>query len=303
MNKYVTPGSLLYEFKQTRMNPAEALSFLPGAELLTEDDRAEVLEFLKLRPVHTVIMAGFIRDNGIVSADNRGEFYGYRNADGRLEGVALIGHTTLIEARSERALEAFARQARSSKTPIKLMMSHGRAIERFWDHYAAPGQKPQHNFKELLFELNFPFFVQDCEWDVRRARAEELEEVAKAQAAVAFTESGIDPLTVDREGFLRRCLKRIEMGRTFVAFDGDKLVFKVDIITETDDVIYLEGFYVAPEYRGREIGSKCLAKVSLELLGRASHICGLSNAEFEGVHYSLFKAGYKQLDFCQTIFV
>jgi GNAT superfamily N-acetyltransferase len=272
-------------------------------ETLTENNRTEVLNFLKARPVHTVIMTSFIRDNGMESADNRGKFYGYRNSAGELEGVALIGHATLIEARSEESLEAFALKAQTSETPIKMMMSHGDAIERFWNYYAAPGQKPQHNFKELLFELNFPFFVQNCEWDVRPARAEELEEVAQAQAAVAFMESGIDPMVKDREGFLKRCLKRIEKQRTFVATENGKLIFKVDVMSETETVVYLEGFYVAPEYRGRAVGSKCLAKVSLELLNRVRHVCGLSNAEFTGVHRSLNKAGYKNSDYCQTIFV
>lgn len=294
----------IYELKELRMSDAFAFaSNLNPVETLTENERTEVLNFLKVRPVHTVIMMSFIRDNGMESANNRGKFYGYRNSAGQLEGVALIGHTTLIEARSEDALKAFALKAQTSETPIKVMMSHGDAIERFWKYYAVNGEKPQHNFKELLFELNFPFLVQDCEWDVRPARAEELEEVAKAQAAVAFMESGIDPMVKDREGFLKRCLKRIERQRTFVVFENGKLIFKVDIMSETDDVMYLEGFYVAEEYRGREVGSQCLAKVSLELLNRVQHVCGLSNAEFTGVHRSLNKAGYKNSDFCQTIFV
>ena len=58
---------------------------------LTEDERDEVLEFLSLRPIHTVAMAGFIRDNGLVSELNRGSFYGCRNAQGQLDGVALVG--------------------------------------------------------------------------------------------------------------------------------------------------------------------------------------------------------------------
>ncbi len=305
INTYVAPKDYLYtDLKELRMSDAFAFaSDINPVELLTEYNRTEVLNFLKVRPVHTVIMASFICDNGIESEDNRGKFYGYRNSKGKLEGVALIGHTTLIEARSEKALKAFARKAQTSETPIKLMMSHSDSIERFWNYYAIDGRKPRHNFKELLFELNFPFPVQDCRWDVRTAKPEELEDVAKAQAAVAFMESGIDPMLKDREGFLIRCLKRIEMGRTFVVFEDGKLLFKIDVMSETEDVIYLEGFYVAPEYRGLDLGPKCLAKVSVELLDRVQHICGLSNAEFASVHRSLGKAGYKNTDFCQTIFV
>ena len=304
MNTYVMTNTLYNEVRELRLSDAFSFaSDINPVEVLTDYNRTEVLNFLKLRPVHTVIMASFIRDNGMESADNRGKFYGYRNSNGELEGVALIGHTTLIEARSEKALKAFAKKARVSETPIKMMMSHGDAIERFWNYYATAGQKPMHNFKELLFEVSFPFFVQDCEWNVRAARPEELEAVARAQAAVAFMESGVDPLAKDRQGFLKRCLRRIEMGRTFVVFENGKLIFKVDVMSETDNTVYLEGLYVAEEYRGREIGSKCLAKVSLELLDRVEHVCGLSNADFAGVHRSLGKAGYKNTDFCQTIFV
>ena len=304
MNKYVMTNTIFNEVKESRMSDAFAFaSELNPVELLTENERTEVLSFLQARPVHTVIMTSFVRDNGMESVNNRGKFYGYRNTAGELEGVALIGHTTLIEARSEEALRAFAVTAQTSETPIKLMMSHGDAIETFWKHYAAFGQQPRHNFKELLFELNFPFPVQNCEWNVRPATADELEEVAKATATVAFMESGIDPMLKDREGFLKRCLKRIEKGRTFVVFENGKLIFKIDVMSETDTVAYLEGFYVAEEYRGREIGAKCLAQVSLDLLNRYQHICGLSNAEFTGVHRSLAKAGYKNADFCQTIFV
>lgn len=304
MNTYVTANTLYNEVRELRLSDAFSFaSDINPVEVLTDCDRTEVLNFLKVRPVHTVIMASFIRDNGMESADNRGKFYGYRNANGELEGVALIGHTTLIEARSEKALKAFAKKAKVSETPIKMMMSHGDAIERFWNHFAAAGQKPRHNFKELLFEVNFPFLVQNCDLEVRLAKPEELEEVARAQAAVAFMESGIDPMAKDREGFLKRCLRRIEMGRTFVATENGNLVFKVDVMSETENTVYLEGFYVAEEYRGREIGSKCLAKVSLDLLDRVDHVCGLSNADFSGVHRSLGKAGYKNTDYCQTIFV
>lgn len=273
------------------------------AEVLTESNRVEITEFLKVRPVHTVVMSSFIKDNGIESEDNRGKFYGFRDNKGNLSGIALIGHTTLIETQSEEALIAFALTARTSETPIKVMMSDGKTVERFWNYFAEAGQKPLHNFTELLFELNFPFMIQHSDLNVRLAQPEELEQVAKAQAEVAFVESGINPLEKDREGFLKRCLKRIEQGRTFVVFENGKLVFKVDVVAETDDAAYLEGYYVAPEKRGVDVGSKCLNKVALQLLDRVQHICGLSNAKFEGVHRSLAKAGFKNTDSCQTIFV
>ncbi len=272
-------------------------------QLLKNSNEREVLRFLETRPVQTVVMTSFIQDNGIENKSNRGKFYGYRNASGALEGVALIGHTTLIEARSADALRAFAQAARVSETPIHIMMSDGKTIDTFWQYYADDNRQPRLTCNELLFELEFPFLVQECKWNVRHAKAEELVGVAEAHAEVAFIESGIDPMLRDREGFLKRTLRRIEQKRTFVVYEGDKLVFKADIVAETADVIYLEGIYVSPEFRGQGVASSCLSKLSLDLLERVEHICLLSNVDFKSAHRSFLKAGYKNTDCSTTVFV
>jgi hypothetical protein len=80
---------------------------------LNQSDEAEVFEFLAARPIHTVFMASMIRDNGLVSPHNRGSFYSCRDRYGLLEGVALVGHATVIEARTENSLASFARLARN----------------------------------------------------------------------------------------------------------------------------------------------------------------------------------------------
>jgi len=270
---------------------------------LTESDRSEVLTFLAIRPVHTVVMTSFINDNGIESTLNRGTFFGYRNEEGALEGIALIGHTTLLEARSEEALKGFAYVARSAETPIHIIMSDGKVTERFWKHYSNGVSKPRLSLTELLFELNFPVLVQKCEWTIRNARMEDLEQVAQAQAEVAFIESGVDPMLKDREGFLKRVARRIEQERISVVVEDGKLVFKADIIAETAETAYLEGIYVSEEYRGKGVGSSCLASLSCSLLSRVSHISLLSNVSFYGAHKSFIKAGYKNTDECTTLFV
>lgn len=271
--------------------------------VLKEKNAQEVLAFLRVRPVHTVVMTSFINDNGIESELNRGKFYGYRGTDGSLEGVALIGHSTLVEARSEAALTAFAITARSAETPIHLIMSSGNAAERFWNRYTNGLSKPRLTCTELLFELNYPFMVQNCKWDVRLAKPEELLQIAEAQAEVAEIECGVNPLVKDKEGFLKRVIRRIEQERIFVVFDGDKLVFKADIIAETDSVIYFEGIYTGHDYRGQGVGSSCLALLSLELVSRAENICMLSNVDFVHAHKSFAKAGFKTTDQCTTLFV
>ena len=292
----------------TAARTGESLNLLaaPNAEgktvKLTLADIIEVTAFLNVRPVHTVVMASFIRDNGIESELNRGTFYGYRNRKGELEGVALIGHSTLIESRSEEAMFAFALQAKRDRAAINLIMSEHEDARRFWSYYAGTA-KPRLECTELLFESSLPMLVRECEWDVRPAHIDEIEQIAEAHAEVAFIEMGVDPIVKDREGFLERVARRIEMGRTFVVFENGKLLFKADIIAEADGIAYLEGIYVASEHRGEGIGSKCLSRLNLQLLGRFDRICMLSNERFKNAHRSFNKAGYKVTGKCTTLFV
>jgi GNAT superfamily N-acetyltransferase len=270
---------------------------------LTEADRPEVLAFLSLRPVHTVVMTSFINDNGVESELNRGEFYGYRNVDGKLEGVVLIGHTTLVEARTDDAMHALAVVARYSKARIHLIMSDGDSAEAFWSYYSDNYAEPRLTCVEELFELAFPVMVRRCDFDLRLATLDELEQVATAQAEVALMESGVDPMHRDRDGFLRRVARRIEQNRVYVVMDGDRLLFKADVVAQTQETAYLEGVYVDVDSRGQGIGPKCLAEVAKRLLDEVSHICLLSNTEMKGAHRSFQRAGFRNTDRCTTLFV
>jgi len=287
----------------------DAASFwMPSPDLsrvseLLLDDTQEVLDFLSIRPVHTVVMTSFINDNGIASELNRGKFFGYRNSEGTLEGVALIGHTTLVEAHTDDALRALAFIARTAETPIHLIMSSGNSAQTFWNYLSDGLRQPRLTCTERLFEAAFPFLVQASETGLRKANASELIQVAEAQAEVAFIESGVDPMLRDREGFLKRVARRIDQGRIYVVFDGDTLVFKADIIAETTETAYLEGVYTAAEYRGKGIGSRCLANLTIELLSRVSNVCLLSNVEFTSAHRSFERAGFRNSDQCTTLFV
>src|SRR5260370_28383322 len=97
---------------------------------------AEVLSFLAERPLHTFVMAGHIRDNGLESPHNRGSFYDCRDYRQRLEGVALIGHATLVETRSNAALAAFAHLAQT-RPAGRVLMGEEEKRDYFWKCYAS----------------------------------------------------------------------------------------------------------------------------------------------------------------------
>ena len=270
---------------------------------LNGSDEAEVLRFLAVNPVQTVVMSSYIADNGIESELNRGTFYGHRDPDGSLDGVALIGHSTLVEARSDDAMTALAFAAKNTNVPVHLIMSNGDDAESFFARWTDGVREPRLRCVEDRFEAAFPFAVQSCEYAVGNADMSQLEAVAKAQAEIAFIECGVDPMLRDREGFLKRVARRIDQNRVFSVVEDGKLVFKADVIAETDETIYLEGIYVDPDLRGKGVGSRCLAALTVQLLSRVPNICLLSNVDFFNAHKSFQKAGSRRTGQCTTLFV
>jgi predicted GNAT family acetyltransferase len=237
-----------------------------------------------------------------VSPLNRGTFYACRDEVGRLEGVALVGHAILFEARSERAAAAFARLAQQH-TGAHIILGEAEPVELFWSHYAEGGQEPRRLCRELLFEQRWPVEAYEAVSELRLATPADLEELLPVHAGLVFDESGVNPLEADPEGFRERCLRRVELGRTWVVTENGRLLFKAEVYAETPQVTYLEGVYVAPVRRGGGHGLRCLSQLTRTLLGRADSACLLVN-ELNVAARSLYrKAGYRQRAVYDTIFL
>jgi hypothetical protein len=239
---------------------------------LSESHGAEVLSFLSERPMDNVIMSGFIRDNGVVSAQNRGRFYGCRNSAGALEGVALIGHAISFDARSEAVTESFAQFTKRSPESY-LLMGESEQVKSFWRYYAPHGVQPREQRNVLLLEQRLPF--DGCEeiQGLRPATPGDLDEVAALHSEMIGEESGNDPIRTDREGFLRRCLRRIEQQRTWAWFDGGRIIYKADVIAQTPEAAYVEGICVRSNERRKGYGRRCLTEMGRQLLGQTKAIC------------------------------
>src|ERR1051326_8463049 len=182
--------STLLQVNERDLSPAPAEV---KVERLTNDDAVEVLQFLAQRPIHTVAMMSLIHDNGIVSRFNRGTFYGCRDLKGQLEGVALVGHATLMETISDRALAALAPVAREGPS-THLIMGEKERVADFWSHYSEPGRRQRLACREWLFELTWPVEARASVVGLRPATTSELELVMPIQAQLAFNESDIDPM-------------------------------------------------------------------------------------------------------------
>jgi hypothetical protein len=270
---------------------------------LTDEQETEALSFLAPRSVDALYMIGLIHDNGLESPFNRGQFYGYRDSSDRLQGIALIGHATLVETESEDALAAFARLAQRY-AQAHVIVGDQEKVGRFWKYYSEDGEThPRLICRELLFEQRWPVAALEPVEGLRPATLADLVPVIAAQARMAETESGVNPLDVDPEGFRLRTARRIEQGRVRVWIEDRRLIFKADIMTETPDAIYLEGICVHPEERRKGYGLRCITQLGRELLARTGAVCLLVNEQNKDAQSFFFKAGYKLRNCYDTIFL
>jgi uncharacterized protein len=268
---------------------------------LNSADEPEVFDFLSARMIHTVFMASLIHDNGLVSPRNRGSFYACRDRYGRLEGVGLLGHATVIEARSENSLAQFARLARNCMN-AHLIRGEQETTQGFWKHYANSGQKARLTSRELLFELKVASPIEG-ESDLRAASLNDLDKVMAVNASMAAHEAGVNPLQNDPSGFRSRTARRIEQGRVWVWTLDDRLIFKADVVAETPQVTYLEGVHIHAEERRKGYGLRCLNNLSTMLLERSELICLTVNEKNKPALKFYEKAGYQFHSNYETIYL
>jgi predicted GNAT family acetyltransferase len=269
---------------------------------LANSEQSEVLQFLSQRSIHTVSMMSLIQDNGLENPFNRGTFYGCRDANGQLEGVALVGHATLMETVSDRALALLAQVAQQCPN-THMIMGEKERVADFWSHYASAGRRQRLACREWLFELTWPMAAQESNTGLRRATVAELELVMPVQAELAFAESGVNPLNVDPQGFRARCLRRIEQGRTWVVVEDDQLIFKADVISKTLDVMYLEGIWVRDEERNSGNAVRFMNELTHKLLEDTKSICLLVNETNKRAQGFYRKCGFRFRATYETIFL
>lgn len=273
-----------------------------ACEQLFPGDEAEVLQFLADRAIHTVYMGTLIRDNGFVSPLNRGAFYGCRDRAKNLLGVALIGHATIVEARTDAAVAAFAQLAAHSQHQ-SLIRGERKTVDRFWEHFSAPGKTSRLVCRELLFERKHITPLPEHLAHLRPATLDDIEYVMAVNATLALEEGGINPFNRDPSGFRARTARRIKQGRVWLGVKENVAIFKADIVGDTPEAIYLEGIHVSPEERMKGHGKRCLAQLSSTLLRRTKSIClTLNQRKADAVKFYV-KAGFDFHSEYETIYL
>jgi uncharacterized protein len=138
---------------------------------------------------------------------------------------------------------------------------------------------------------------------LRLATINDLDLLIPVHAKMALEESGVDPRTQDADGFVSRYARRIAKGRTWVVTEGEKLIFKADVVSETPETAYIEGVWVNPEARGQGLGKSCMSQLARMLLWKTKSICLFVNDENEDARRFYRQSGYHLRSIYDAIFL
>jgi RimJ/RimL family protein N-acetyltransferase len=290
----VTPAD--QHFEATALSQPHERDVRMRIKRLMSGEERQVLEFLNRQPLKNLQMAGFILDNGLESARNRGAFYGCFD-DGYLIGVALVGHWVFLSGGVE-TVSIFARIARFLHAPeVSVVLGEAVMVNEFARVFADSARQHEAHQDEAKLLLSVNHLDGDTPEleGLRPAADADADEVAHAHALTCMELLGKDP-TQQNPSRLRECVRaRIGMGRIWIVRDERGIGFKTDIASETEQAVYLEGIWTRPDLRGQGLGTRALRSLCRRLLLRQQVVCLFADAANARVNAFYQRVGFTTL--------
>ena len=232
-----------------------------SVRVLDDRDRAEVTSILAKDPVSNVFVASRVEVCGLDSWRLGAEMWGFP-ASGPLTALCYAGANMVPVNAGEAAARAFADRARRGSRRCSSLVGPAGQVAAMWAALE-PSWGPARDIRAhqpLMSISSEPTAAGDPL--VRAVRPDELDVVLPACVAMFTEEVGVSPVDIDGGALYRaRVAELIRMGRAFARIDDGRVVFKAEIGAATHSVCQIQGVWVAPELRGRGLGTVGTAAV------------------------------------------
>ena len=234
---------------------------------MDEGGYALLHELLAQDPTQNLFLLALLEDLRHGRLREKVDFYSTPEA-GPLAAVAMVAARGLWVPVAREARAARERGAGVRHLPLLTTVGERTAVDALWQGYSqgrdvpAPRMARAQRLLEITPDDMGPWVTPL----LRLALESELPQVVEASAAMQIADLGRDPRTIDAEIHERRCLERIRAGKTFVIFDGERLVFKADIGSRCRFGAHLEGVFTAPEDRGQGVATRALGQICRTML-------------------------------------
>lgn len=240
------------------------------ATLLVNEDHKAIRVLLARDLRGTVYLRSLIHEYGISPTEElgHGRFYGYWRRDS-LEAVAFVGNARNMTTVGEpEDVEVLMDRVYQSPYRPRLFVGpeeHAGPVRRL---LLRDGLNPRLDRGQSYYVLDRGN-LQDLEpLEVRRAAAAELDAVVTAHAAMIREDLKIPAPHLDLDRLHDLAAARIEDGKIWVHVRDDRLVFKTEEISRSEDAILVGGVYTDPLYRGQGYASRGMASWARQIFNR-----------------------------------
>ncbi|WP_250286089.1 MULTISPECIES: GNAT family N-acetyltransferase [unclassified Frankia] len=229
--------------------------------LLDDHDLPAVREVLARNPIADVFVASRVQVCGLAPWRLGAQMWGHV-VDGRLAALCYSGANLWPVAAGPASAKVFAERARRQGRRCSSIVGVAETVLAMWRHLE-PGWGPAREVRAdqpLLAISGPPAAAPDPA--VRQVRPDELDVLLPACVAMFTEEIGVSPV---RDGggalYRARVAEFVNQRRSFARIEDGRVVFKAEIGAVAGDVCQIQGVWVAPELRGRGIGTAGTASV------------------------------------------
>lgn len=218
----------------------------------------------------------------------------------RICGVAYYGRQLAL-ASEEAALDAFAHEARRHRGE-RMIIGEREAVRSFWQRVRNWHQQPR-----IVRDRQFVMSVDratlrrfESSVEVRHARPNEWQEVAKASAGLIQQELEYDPRGASAD-FNANVREMIERDMWWVGKSDGRLCFFCNIGPWCHNTAQLQGIWTPPELRRRGLATASFSAICDRLLERSPTLSLYVN-DFNRDAIALYeRAGYRHVADFQTM--
>lgn len=240
-----------------------------SARVLDDTERAAVERVLETEPIAAAQVAERVQHAGLGRRlDTRVLGYGSRT---RLESVCWHGANLIPVHANDAAVEAFADHAVTHPRLCSSLVGEADAVLALWQRLAGswgPARDVRPN-QPLLATCVPPAIPPDP--TVRLVKPHEVDKLFPAAVAMYSEEVGVSPVAGDGgRDYRNRIAELVRKGRAYAKFLGGRVVFKAELAVVTRHTAQVQGVWVAPEWRGRGLGTMAMSAVVHDALRRVA---------------------------------
>jgi len=190
-----------------------------------------------------------------------GEMWG-RFEDGRLRAACHVGANLVPVQATEDDARVFGERALTRSRTISTIVGPHAPVRALWETVAgAWGTPREQRWEQPHLEIgDDPVLTPDPR--VRRTTSADIEVLYPACVSMYTEEVGVSPELSGGADFYRtRVRNLIARGWSFARIDDGEVVFKAEVACLSPDAAQVQGVWVAPDLRGRGLGTGGMAAV------------------------------------------